>query len=129
MLSESVARAALEGGPRGRMPVVGGSAVEGADIEWVDSAGEVFFSREVKAINLKQLGKEMSSAFKSQGADELWVLLTDGSSIDEVKGAIEKFRRQPGRNLDDYRGNRITIVDADGSVVHSEMVSPADGAQ
>lgn len=113
------AEAVLRGGPPGTTPRVAGEGVEGGDVQFVDSDGNLVLARENKSIGggYNSFNKEIRHAASKQlhGSGEVWVQVLPGT---DVESWIRKFQgSRPAERLADYTGVDVVFRDPHGNLL------------
>jgi hypothetical protein len=119
-LTQTNAEAALKPPPGASSTEVAGPGGAGPDITFRAPDGSVIMQREVKSIagNYNSFNQQLSNAAKGQlqGAGEVFVQVSQGT---DVTAWLQRFRSAPGRNLADYAGVSLQVVDDGGTVLYS----------
>jgi hypothetical protein len=119
-LTQTNAEAALKPPPGVSRTEVAGPSGTGPDIRFFGPGGLVILQREVKSIagNYNSFNQQLSKAAKGQlqGTGEVFVQVPQGT---DIAPWLQTFHSTPGRNLNDYAGVNLQIVDDAGNVLCS----------
>lgn len=125
-LTPANAYRAMEG-PPGSTPFVGPRGSEGADVRFLDDAGNQVFAREVKTII--GTNNSVDRAIKEArpqlgGGDEVIIQAPDGVGPFKAEQSVALFqRRRNDERLAKYEGINVRLVDRDGNDLYQHQVS------
>lgn len=123
-LTEANAKTALTG-PEGTTPEVAGSGGAGADIQFVDEAGNTVLKREVKSVEggYNSFNSSLKKGLQQAGSDgEVFMQVKSGT---DVESWLSRYRgsRTP-EELATKAGNRVHVFDEHGQLLYSGPIVP-----
>jgi hypothetical protein len=119
-LTKANAEAALTPPPGATRTKVAGPNTAGADIKFYAADDSLILERELKSLDggYNAFNRQLSKAVKSQlsGSGEVWMQVKPGT---DIEAWLKSFRNTPGRNLGDYEGVTLRVLDDAGKVLYS----------